>query len=47
VTYFLSFWGGGMMKLKGISLVGDKNLGTDYLEDEDENGRKDECLLKK
>jgi len=26
--------------------MGEKTSGTDYLVDEDENGRKDECLLK-
>jgi hypothetical protein len=35
------------MKPRRISLVGDKTSGTDYLIDEDKNGRKDGCLLKK
>ena len=40
------FWG-GMMKPRGISLVVEKTSQTDCLLEEDENGRKDECLLKK
>jgi len=36
-----------MVKPRRVSLVGEKASGTDYLVDEDENGRKDGCLLKK
>jgi hypothetical protein len=35
------------MKPREISLGGKKTAGTDYMVNEDENRRNDECLLKK